>query len=168
MLTMRVMSASSASKECFFDMDRPPFGSRGVEEYDDAPPSGRPEMENCTSRMIIPDLKSIVIARCVPKFGGRHLRVLLKNGVEGGFGVEADLFGDGQDGIVFVGRIVELSFGLFDTVSVYEVRKVLPDLLVNELGKMRRGNRYSFGQFLQCEVAILPGFFSLHHFEQSL
>src|SRR5262245_5079258 len=165
---MMVMSASSVSRDCFFDMRWPPFGSRGDEKYDDDPPIGRPGMENCTSRMMIPDVKSIVIARHIPKFGGRHLRALLESGVEGGFRVEPNLFAYGQDGIVFVGRIAELLFGLFDTVSVYEVRKVLPDPLVNELGKMRRGNRDSFGQFLQCEIAIRPGFLGLHHLEQSL
>src|SRR5262245_10421721 len=103
-LTMRVMSASSVSRDCFFDMHRPPFGSRGAKKYDDDPPIGRPGMENCTSRMMIPDVKSIVIARRVPKFGGRHLRELLESGVEGGFGDEADLFGNGQDRIVFIVR----------------------------------------------------------------
>src|SRR5215475_15773693 len=33
---------------------------------------------------------------------------------------------------------------------------------------MRRGNRDSYGQLLQCKVTIRPGLFSLHHLEQSL
>src|SRR5688572_8507526 len=107
--------------------------------------------------MIIPAVNSIVMAVRVPKFGGGHLRALLESGVEGRFRVEADLFSDSQDGIVFVGWIVKLSFGLVYTISVYKVRKVLPDTFINELGKMGRGNRHSFGQLLQREITIRPG-----------
>src|SRR5579872_242730 len=57
------------------------------------------------------------------EFTGRQARLLLKDGVERRFGIEADLVQYLQDGDLFVRRIGQQPFGLLDPVFVDEFEK---------------------------------------------
>src|ERR1044072_557941 len=82
------------------------------------------------------------------EFGGRHAGLLFEDGVEGGLGVEADLFGDGENGVVFEARVGELALGLRNAVGVDEVGEALVEAAVDGLREMLRGNREANGELL--------------------
>jgi hypothetical protein len=103
-----------------------------------------------------------------PKFGGRQPGVLLERGVEGGLGIEPDLFGDGEDGVVPKRRVGQLPARLGDAVRVDEVGEGLAQPLVDELREVLRREREPRGEFLQREAAVGVRLLGLHYLNEPL